>query len=149
MNQKHKKAILIALLLLFFASIKLIMLNWWQKQQGNPAIVSDTACRITQNSCEFEHGQSLALLGVADNQTPFIAEARGIPDHVQKITLSFSMRDMDMGFNRFELQKQGQGVWRLAQIHLPLCTANRHDWTVEWRVDEQKYTADFQTTSQK
>lgn len=132
-----------AVALLVFAAIKITLLFWWQQQQ-TPAQRLSLACDVKQ-SCEFVAGQSLQLIGVGNNQTPFAARINGLPEQVKKVSVSFDMRDMDMGFNRFDLQKQPDGSWYAAPIYLPLCRNNRHDWLIRWQVDEREYQAEFTT----
>lgn len=148
MNQSKKLAI--AGLLLLFATAKIAMLLWWQQQQPNtPANTVQAVCNITDHAgCPFANDATLRLIGVRGNKTPFSIEIRGVPDSTNHITASFSMRDMDMGFNRFTLQKQPDGTWRIDSVYLPFCVAGRHDWLITWRVDDATFSAPFKTTAE-
>lgn len=143
-NKRSTKLILLAILLLIFATLKVSLVMWWQKNQLTHTTVAQS-CDVTHSGCEFQAGQTLKLIGVGNNKTPFAAQITGLPEHTQSVTLSFAMKDMDMGFNRFELHKQHDGSWKIEQIYLPLCSENRHDWQVKWQVDGQSFQADFQT----
>lgn len=44
-----------------------------------------------------------------------------------QITVEFQMRGMDMGLNRYRLERAADGVWRGRAI-LPVCTTGRSDW---------------------
>lgn len=148
MNPFNKKQKLtIAGCLIAFAIIKIALLWLWQQQENAPS-AAIVQCNVAQEGCEFEAGQRLQLIGVGNNKTPFAAKLTGLPESVQSVSLSFSMRDMEMGFNRFELKKQADSSWQIAAIHLPLCSSNRHDWLVNWQIDGKNYQAPFQTQAQ-
>lgn len=55
---------------------------------------------------------------------------------LQEVYVSFSMRGMDMGFNRFSLQQNPSGDW-VANMLLPVCSLGRNDWMVELWVKYQ------------
>ena len=62
---------------------------------------------------------------------PFIVEislrrATGI----HPVAAGFSMRNMDMGVNRFVFGKKTQNRWQ-AEALLPVCTRGRSDWLME------------------
>lgn len=141
MNQKQKW-LLIGLALIVFALLKLAMLWWWQNQQTSS---QSTDCQPHQRACPFAQGATLQLLGVDKHNTPFRIRVHNAPTQTQAISASFSMRDMDMGFNRFDLQKQVDGTWQLDNVRLPFCTANRHDWLIQWQMDGQSFQAAFST----
>lgn len=140
---RQQKLTVLAMALLAFAMLKILMLLWWQNKQS---VVHTLDCHtVATSGCLFAPNASLQLVGVKNNQTPFTIQATGVPSHVQGISASFSMRDMEMGFNRFDLKKQLDGSWQAQNVRLPLCTASRHDWQIEWAVDGQMYRATFQT----
>lgn len=141
MSAKQKMGIASGLLLL--AAVKVAMVFWWQHKQPERAAVA--ACDVAGAGCEFAAGQTLRLIGVGNPKTPFVARMDGLPDDAQSVSVSFDMRDMAMGFNRFDLRKQADGSWQAAPIYLPVCAAARHDWQVKWQVDGKAYQADFQT----
>lgn len=139
---KPAQKITLAVLLLLFAAAKVAMLLWWQSRQPE---VHTLSCNPAAEGCRFDGGAQLKLMGVGGNEQPFAVSVSGLPLDTQAVSLSFSMRDMDMGFNRFDLQHKGQGVWRGEQLRLPVCSLSRHDWIAEWTVDGKRYQADFQT----
>ena len=59
------------------------------------------------------------------------------------MSVSFSMRDMDMGFNRYDLHRQADGGWLAQNVRLPLCTEERHDFLADVSVDGQVYRVPF------
>lgn len=140
MKPAHK--LTLAVLLLLFAAAKVALLLWWQQSQPTAA---ELDCRPEQAACPFDGTARLQLLGVGGHRTPFTVRIDGLPENVRQVSASFEMRDMDMGFNRFDLKKQNNGTWQAEAVRLPVCTAARHDWRVRWRVDGREYTAPFQT----
>lgn len=102
-------------------------------------------CNITTEGCMFNQTAKIQLIGVGNNKTPFKVRIEYLPEQTQQVSVSFKMRDMDMGFNRFDLNRLGQGTWEINSVYLPLCRNERHDWIIEWTIDSQIWTADFQT----
>lgn len=141
-QNNRAKWLILGIMLLIFAAVKIALLFWWQAQQ-TPS--QHTDCQPHQHACPFAQGATLQLLGVDKHNTPFRIRVHNAPAQTQNISVSFSMRDMDMGFNRFDLQKQSDGTWQLDNVRLPLCTAARHDWQIQWKMDEQHFQAAFQT----
>jgi hypothetical protein len=65
-----------------------------------------------------------------------------IPE-VKKVMISFSMLNMDMGFNRFDLRQQAETAWE-GQALLPVCSMGRRDWRVTVDVvSEPPYAGEF------
>jgi hypothetical protein len=52
---------------------------------------------------------------------------------IEDITVSFSMKGMDMGSNRYRLERNRQGGWQ-AQVTLPICISGRSDWLADFEV---------------
>ena len=151
----RSKWIWIAVCLLGFAAIKAASLFWWQQKNAaqtppqaaakDKVILGITGvCDASKNACEFEPNQYFELIGVRTNNTPFAAKITGLPENVQKVSLSFSMLAMDMGFNRFDLQKQSDKTWVVSPIYLPFCGDDRI-WRVTWTIDGKSYYSDFET----
>ena len=143
MNNRQKIALACGLLL--FALLKVAAAYWWQQRQNAPAVQAQAACNVTDGGCPFLDGATLHLIGVGNAKTPFTIEARHVPPHVQSIRASFQMKNMEMGFNRFELQKMDEATWRVSSVYLPLCVQGRNDWQIDWQADEQSFSAEFQT----
>lgn len=142
---KNQKLLIAAVCLILFALVKIGLLFVWQQQKSTIPATQLSTCEVTKSGCEFQVGQRLQLIGVGSNKTPFTAKVTGLPENIKSVNLSFEMRDMAMGFNRFELKKQADNSWQVDKIYLPLCSSNRHDWQVKWRIDGQEYQAEFQT----
>lgn len=145
--KQKKKHLLIAILLLVFAGVKIAALLNLQYQQWLAPAPMD--CEITSpQGCTFSGSQTFYLQGVGGNKTPFSAVAANLPEATKSVSVSFEMDGMDMGFNQFDLTGTGNGNWRVDKIYLPLCTSDRHDWTVKWHIDGRTYSAPFQTQPQ-
>lgn len=144
MITKQQKIFVIAVLLLIFIGIKMLMINWWQQQQNPIQDILPKNCPTTTTGCQFL-GANLRLHNFIDHKHPFAVSIHHLPENVQHVSLSFAMRNMDMGFNRFDLKPQKNGDWYLDNIHLPLCSQTRHDWLIRWQIDQHSYQAEFQT----
>lgn len=143
MNNRQKIALACGLLL--FALLKVAAVHWWQQGQNAHIVQVQAACNVTDGGCPFLDGATLYLIGVGNAKTPFTIEVRHVPPHVRSIRASFQMKNMEMGFNRFELQKVDETTWRVSSVYLPLCVEGRNDWQIHWQVDEQSFSAEFQT----
>jgi hypothetical protein len=64
-------------------------------------------------------------------------------DKPHDVVMDFRMVGMDMGLNRYRLNKNGN-VWT-GSVTLPVCVASRTDWlaVVEFTNAERKYIASF------
>lgn len=62
----------------------------------------------------------------------------GYDNKADSITASFQMPGMDMGFNRYQMIRDS-GKWR-ANIVLPFCVRNRHDWILILEVKTARET---------
>lgn len=57
---------------------------------------------------------------------------------------SFSMRGMEMGFNRYRLLPDGAGGWQ-AEVMLPACVQGRNDWLMLLEADGRRYELPFKS----
>lgn len=144
MSLSRSQKIGIAFMLLAFAGIKTASLIWWQKNHaGNKPVRLE--CAVSGAGCVLADGVRFSLQGVDTAKTPFTVTAENVPLHVRRISVSFSMEHMDMGFNRYDLKPQANGKWSAEKIYLPVCVSNQHDWLVSWQIDNQIYQAVFHT----
>ena len=135
----QRKWIAAAVLLLAFAAVKLAALHWWTQRQ--PAAVEVAACDIA-TGCTLPGGAVLRFAPAAALQKPFDIVLDGA-DGAREVSVSFSMRDMDMGFNRYDLRRDAAGRWSAAAVRLPLCTEARHDFSADVAVDGRVYSVPF------
>ena len=76
-------------------------------------------------------------------KSPFDIIISNAPADVAQVSVSFSMRGMDMGFNRYALQKQSDGSWVARQIRLPLCIDNRNDYLADITIGTEHHRLPF------
>lgn len=63
---------------------------------------------------------------------------------VAKVSVRFDMVGMDMGLNRFNLNRQSGNVWQ-GQAMLPMCHHGRRDWRATVEIDgKEPYQAVFE-----
>lgn len=62
--------------------------------------------------------------------------------NAREVHASFTMRDMQMGLNRYRLRLEGVGVWT-ADITLPVCMSGRGDWIMTLDVDGRLFQLPF------
>ncbi|MGF6147282.1 Uncharacterised protein [Kingella potus] len=135
---KQRKLIFAAALLFLFAAVKLAALYWWTGKQ--PA-AEDVRCDLAAG-CTLPDGAVLRFAPAAGLKTPFAITLDHAAD-AAAVSVSFSMRDMDMGFNRYDLRRDAAGVWRAQNVRLPLCTEARHDFLADVAVDGKVYRVPF------
>jgi hypothetical protein len=71
---------------------------------------------------------------------PFSLRIDGVT--ARTVTAEFTMRDMDMGFNRYRFLRAGAG-WR-ARVTLPLCVSGRREWIMTLTLDGRRYLLPFE-----
>lgn len=136
----QKKALAVAVLLLAFAAAKLLALQWFTQQK--PVVSQTAAPCVPAQGCTLPDGSRLHFAALLKGQ--FDIELRQVPNGVDKVSVSFSMRDMDMGFNRYDLQPQADGSWRAEAVRLPLCTDQRRDYLADITVGRQTFQVAFE-----
>lgn len=62
---------------------------------------------------------------------------------LERVTVGFTMRGMDMGRNRYALQQGANGEWT-GSITLPVCVSGRSDWVAgfELQTADKSYRVD-------
>jgi hypothetical protein len=83
--------------------------------------LSESRCSVAGHSLEFIERPVLPL-------KPIRVELRS-KTVIQSVILELEMQDMDMGINRFSLNKESQGLWS-GTIMIPVCATGRRDWLV-------------------
>lgn len=136
---QNKKLIIVGVLLLVFAAVKLIALGRWQRQQPQ---AKQAECQVTQG-CTLPNGVYVKFSDKLEIKQPFDIVLKNVPETTQEITVSFSMKDMDMGFNRFNIRRQNDGTWAAKQIRLPMCVENRHDYLADINIGGEVFQTAF------
>lgn len=124
---KNRKLFAAALLLLVFAAIKLAALYWWQQQQPQ---VQQAVCDVRQG-CTLPNGVHVKFSDTVNAGQPFDIVLDNVSADTAEAYVSFSMKDMDMGFNRYRLTRESEGRWAARQIRLPVCVQARHDYLAD------------------
>lgn len=110
-------------------------------------------CDILESECLFivdKKQLKLRLSGDIRTMRPFKLEAQvnDFNSDIDTISATFSMKSMDMGFNKFKLTrkvlpdsgtKAGTDIdlWQTS-ILLPVCTSKRSDWKMQIRIETLK-----------
>ncbi len=62
-----------------------------------------------------------------------------------KVSASFTMEGMDMGFNLYTLRRGADGVYR-ARVTLPVCVSGQPNWILNLDIDGQRLRIPFVTS---
>ncbi len=108
--------------------------------QPAPAVVP-VRCEDIQAGCWLP-GQAGRVVfdAVPQSMRPFkltVEAPQAVGVHV-----SFAMRGMQMGMNRYRLLPQAQGRW-MAEVTLPVCVDGRADWDMTLELDGRHYRLPF------
>jgi hypothetical protein len=115
---------------------KLALISWYLlRSHAEPAVVS-LACPPVSSTCLLPDGVRLRFLSVPQEGQAFSITLDGVRGGGVAPAAEFSMRNMDMGFNRYRFVPAGT-AWR-ASVILPVCSAGRHDWLMLLKVNGQQ-----------
>ena len=135
---KNQKLLIAAVLLIVFAAAKLLLLDWWQQQQSKTKVVE---CNLIQG-CVLPDGSKVRATSINTHE-PFDIVIENVPQNTGAVSISFSMKNMDMGFNRYNLAQRSPQSWQALQIRLPFCVEGRHDYTADITVGKQTFQMAF------
>ncbi len=138
----RKQAVLVGVSLLAFAAVKVAALLWWQSRQPEITPVRESACNV-RTGCKLPNGAEVKFSSRVAANEPFDITLRNVPPQTAEVFVSFSMRDMDMGFNRYKLLRQADGSWAALQIRLPVCVQNRHDYLADIHIGGEVFQVGF------
>lgn len=101
------------------------------------------ACVASGKDLEFE----VRLGPPVRPMEPFEIRLRGLRDTLAadaQVSMEFQMRGMDMGLNRYRLERAADGAWQGRAI-LPVCTTGRSDWLARVEVVQrgQRWSAEL------
>lgn len=148
-------AIAVLFLLGVLGSVYYPRLNHWFQPISvrTIALNADRACNPVGKLCAASDAALTVTLGLGDSvqsltafpvQVNLIGEAAS---KVEKVAVYFTMLDMNMGFNRFDLSRQADKTWR-GQAILPVCSMGRRDWRATVEVaGAMPYVAEFYLTT--
>ncbi|MDP2433752.1 MAG: hypothetical protein Q8O33_17255 [Pseudomonadota bacterium] len=119
--------------LLIVAGAALVL---WREAETPAPVAIDLPCPTPAAGCAARIGERSITVGLAEPRKtlqPFEVwvQAPGA-DQVQA---SFTMVDMNMGFNLYTLRPDKDGVFR-AQVTLPACVSGRREWVMTVDIDK-------------
>ncbi len=129
-------------LLLIVALIGIAAAGYWLKR---PAEAQAIACVDPLAGCGFSHHGTAVTLRFSTQPAPLEPFDLGVDaPGASRISAAFQMNGMDMGFNRYDLKPDANGVF-VARVTLPVCVSGRRDWTVFLDIDGAHYALPFST----
>jgi hypothetical protein len=135
------KRVLVPLLLVGML-IAIAVAGYWLKR---PAEAQAVACADPLAGCRLIHRGTPVIVRFSAQPAPLEAfDLRIDAAGVNRISASFQMNGMDMGFNRYDLHPAGPGGF-VAHVTLPVCVSGRRDWTLFLEVDGTHYALPFST----
>lgn len=141
-----KTFILAVILLIVLAVSQFFGRGAVEAQQGTDSAqtLPENQCSI-RTGCKLPDGSVVQTQGKLSAQTPFTLSVSGLPPAVKQVYVSFSMADMDMGFNRYRLLPPAHegGAWQAENIRLPVCVVARKDYLADIHIDNQVYRIAF------
>ncbi|MCO6508529.1 MAG: hypothetical protein J6578_07030 [Snodgrassella sp.] len=138
---KNSTTVIIGLLLFIIAVPSIIGLVLWQNSRTD-AQSTLSNCNV-RSGCILPGGAVIQFTPPADITKPFDISMRQVPASVKRISIHFTMRNMDLGFNRTDFKPQGQGVWTAHHAVLPVCIDERNDFLGDLTLDDQHYIIVF------
>ncbi len=137
--------ILIAVSLLVFAAMKIAMVYWYQDRVPAPQVVTEEEGCDIRRGCKLPNGATLRTFGKLNPKTRFRMLVMNAPAETQSVYVEFSMKDMDMGFNRYKLLPPNaeQPNWHADSVRLPVCVAARTDYLMDVYIDGKGYQIAF------
>ena len=102
------------------------------------------ACDIRRH-CILSNGAMIQAIGKLNAKQDFRLVVHQAPVQTQKIYVEFSMKDMDMGFNRYQLLQNPQNPtqWTASSIRLPVCVVARRDYIMTLVIDNEVFEIPF------
>jgi Cu(I)/Ag(I) efflux system membrane protein CusA/SilA len=145
---------LTALLLLgILGSVYYPRLSQWLSRNSAQAIVlhADRACHPVGKACTVSDATLTITLRLGDSLQPLkafpVLVGLAGETKVSKVAVYFTMVNMEMGVNRFDLRQRADGMWQ-GQALLPVCSNGRQDWRVAVAVaGDAAYVGEFYLAS--
>lgn len=93
-------------------------------------------CRIDKSAVEARVDRAPSAL------QPFLLTVRA--PQAKGVHAEFVMQGMEMGLNRYRLERQPNGAWQ-GRATLPVCVSGRRDWRLILEVDGERHALAFAT----
>ena len=150
-NITAKDLLILSAVILVLLLLGVLSRDWLQADSAHQSIVltADPLCNPVNKSCAVSDSALTIALTLGERVqplTPFpvlVGLTGEKATQAKAVAVYFTMADMDMGFNRFDLQQQANGTWQGSAI-LPVCTAGRQDWRVTVKLTgDPAYSGEF------
>jgi hypothetical protein len=138
---KKSTTVIIGLLIFIIAVPLTIGIVLWHNSRIN-ALSTLSNCNV-RTGCILPGGAVIQFIPPADITKPFDINMHNVPASVQRISIHFTMRNMDLGFNRTDFKPQGQGIWTAHHAVLPVCVDERNDFLGDLTLDGRHYNIVF------
>lgn len=137
---KRARVLLPLLLVVVLAAIAVT--GYWLNR---PAASQAVACADPLAGCRFSHHGATVTVRFSAPPAPLKAFELGVSaPGATRVNAEFQMNGMEMGFNRYDLHRAGNGVFA-ADVTLPVCVSGRRDWTLYLDIDGAHYALPFST----
>lgn len=127
----RRQWLMLGAVLLAFGLVKLTLVGWYLQRRAAPTVPEQIDCPAMAGRCELPGGVRLLFLDAPSEGHAFTLAIEG--DATGEPSAEFSMRSMDMGFNRYRFVR-ANGRWE-ARVTLPACVSGRHDWLMTLQLD--------------
>ncbi len=129
-------------LLLVAVLVAIAVTGHWMRR---PTETIALACADPVSGCAFAHSGAPARVRFDARPVPLEAfTLRVDAPGASRVSAEFQMVGMDMGFNRHDLRRAGDGQF-VAQATLPVCVSGGRAWTLFLEVDGIRYSLPFST----
>lgn len=121
----------------------IIMGGIYRAWHRSSAKVHPVSCQSPLQTCQFSvkgHPVQVNFDGAPSGLHPFTLQV--MTANASRVYATFTMRDMDMGYNRYRLIQKTPGLWQ-AKVVLPVCATGRHDWLITLNIDGNKIRIPF------
>lgn len=111
--------------------------NWFISDKNNVISAYTSDCDLLQMECVIKQSgieYKIRFLQPPSALKPFDVVLTPVQLSAKNIDIEFSMQNMDMGFNRYSLNKISD-KWQ-ARVILPVCSLGRNDWQLIVLIDD-------------
>lgn len=129
--------------LLVLGLVKVALVGWYLLHDRQPAAPEPVACATGSAACALPDGAVLRFVDPPVQGRPFTLVLDGVAAGVEP-NVEFTMRDMDMGFNRYRFVRAGKR-WQ-ARVTLPACVSGSRDWLMTVSLDGRRYRLPLRVT---
>lgn len=141
---KKHVLLLIAIIIVAAVMAKIIAVVAFTDTQTVQALdAPQVMCQLEKNCVLDAQTQVKSLERLRLNEPFHVVLQTNTP--VAEVSVSFSMTDMEIGYNRYKLTSVDGKTWQ-TDIKLPFCTLSRADYIATWRVGARKYESVLNVT---